>query len=257
MTIDLFARRRRRHTTVVGAFLIAAAGLYGCGGDERSPADSVTADSTLNALVDSSNVDSTLRSSDLTLADSVARQSNVATAPVITPKVVPIDSGATVSTAQFAGLGWIEGKWIGLQGSGVPFFERYQWTNDSTVMRFTYATQSFVNVTELGWIILRNGHVYVGSDLDSASMPVLAGASSSRKRPARAATASASKTSVAAPAWIATRWNDTLVAFSPLKGATNAFYWEKQPDDHWRATMVWRADEKDHQLVYAMQRSPK
>ncbi len=258
VTVHLFAPRRRLERAVISVCMIAAAGLYGCGGAERSAADSTT-DSTLIILVDSGNTDSVGNSSDTALLNSMAREDNVSapSAPVITPTVVTVDSGAMLSNAQFANLRWIEGKWIGLQGSGVPFFERYQWANDSTMMRYTYASQNFVSVTEMGWIILRDGHVYVGSELDSASMPVIGSASAPRKTPSRPAAASASRAAAAAPAWIATKWDSTLIAFSPLKGATNAFYWEKQPDAHWRATMVWRADEKDHQLVYEMRRSPR
>ena len=254
-------------TAVVTHALMAAIGLlggYGCGGGDRASSDSTLAAASDSPISATSRGDSTastifldtgINASLTQSADSGSRAGMTASlpTPVLTAAEVTADSGAAVSVAQFTTLRWLEGKWIGLQGSGAPFFERYHWENDSTIMRYTYADQGFVSAVETGWVIFRNGKVYVGSYMDSASMPVTPGSGPVRKRSSRAAVAAVTD----APAWIATRWDPTLLAFSPLKGATNAFVWEKQPDDHWKATMVWRSDSTDHQLAYEMRRSPR
>ena len=132
--------------------------------------------------------------------------------------------GAKVSKEQFKTLRWIQGSWIGREGSGIPFYERYEVANDTAFTQYSYADAKFSSISETSSIVLTNGHVFSGP-----------------------ATAS----------WIATKWEASVIAFSPFKGATSAFRWERLGADTWRATLLWRENGADKQRVYDMKRTAK
>ena len=71
---------------------------------------------------------------------------------------------------QFRSLTWLEGMWRGTQSDTAPFFERYQFRDDSTISTLTYADSLGTQVVDSGLIRLRAGIVTSG---DSARGYVL------------------------------------------------------------------------------------
>lgn len=112
-----------------------------------------------------------------------------------------------VSVEQFRSLAWLEGRWRGTLADTMPFFERYQFQDDSTMGTWTFADSLRTQVSDSGWIRLRNGTVTSG---DSARGYVL------------------------------TALDSASAHFKPRGAASNAFTWRKTSDSSWTATLTWR-----------------
>lgn len=84
---------------------------------------------------------------------------------VLTPSLLQaqyagMPAAARVTTSDVAGLRWIAGDWIGAGTEGTvqaPFFERYRFVNDSTLLVETFADSTFAAVKETSRFELRFG----------------------------------------------------------------------------------------------------
>lgn len=127
---------------------------------------------------------------------------------------------AKITANDLKKLRWIEGTWRG-SGYETPFFERYRFENDDTLMVETLADESASKVTDTGRFVLKDGQF--GNE----------GA-------------------------VATELTDTYIVFSPLKPGQNMFRFEKESADSWKAVLTWPKSEKRAagERVYHMQRLP-
>jgi len=125
------------------------------------------------------------------------------------------------STADIAKLRWIEGTW---RGSGVdqkPFFERYRFENESTLVVDSFPDEKLDKISETSRFELKDGKFGNGSY----------GASSI---------------------------DDNGINFEPVANAKNSFRWERVSTDLWKATLKWPADgnKPARERVYNMERIP-
>ena len=121
---------------------------------------------------------------------------------------------------QFRSLTWLEGMWRGTQSDTAPFFERYQFRDDSTISTLTYADSLGRQVVDSGLIRLRDGIVMSG---DSARGYVL------------------------------TALDSMTAHFEPRGAAVNAFTWQRTSESSWTATLTWRdASGQPIERVYVM-----
>ena len=126
----------------------------------------------------------------------------------------------SVTAVEFAGLRWLEGRWIGTEPDGASFYEGYRFADDSTITTVNYADSLMTVATDSGEVRLRDGKVTSGGDQ---------------------------------VAWIVTAIGGDRVEFSPLHGARNSFTWRKDGDG-WTATLHWPADgsQPARDVVYRM-----
>ena len=64
-----------------------------------------------------------------------------------------------VSGEEFAGLAWIEGRWLGSGGGYDAFYEAYRILNDSTIEQTTYPDADFQNPDGRSLMVLRGGGI--------------------------------------------------------------------------------------------------
>ena len=135
-------------------------------------------------------------------------------------------SPATVSLTEFRTLGWLEGRWVGEEPDGNPFYEEYRFKDDSTMGSWAYADSVATAANDSGEIRLRRGQVTSGNDLI---------------------------------AWVVTSLDERTVQFAPLHGARNSFTWTRGSGAGWVASLHWPADgsQPAKDVVYQMEpRSP-
>jgi hypothetical protein len=129
-----------------------------------------------------------------------------------------------ISTADLSRLRWIEGSWRGTGDIDKPFYERYKFENDTTLVIEHLADETFNTVTETSRYELKDGRFGNGSG---------------RAR------------------WVATAMDDKSITFEPVANATNSFRWERESDNTWKATLNWQsADNATSTRVYRMERWP-
>ena len=125
-----------------------------------------------------------------------------------------------VDARQLRALVWLEGMWRGTQADTAPFFERYQFRDDSTISTLTFADSLGTQVVDSGLIRLRAGIVTSG---DSARGYVL------------------------------TALDSMTAHFEPRGAAVNAFTWQRTSESSWTATLTWRdASGQPIERVYVM-----
>ena len=125
-----------------------------------------------------------------------------------------------VDARQLRSLAWLEGMWRGTQSDTAPFFERYQFRDDSTISTLTYADSLGTQVVDSGMIRLRDGIVTSG---DSARGYVL------------------------------TALDSMTAHFEPRGTSVNAFTWQRTSESSWTATLTWRdASGQPIERVYVM-----
>jgi hypothetical protein len=118
----------------------------------------------------------------------------------------------------FKQLRWIEGKWKG-EANGAPFYERYHFTNDTTIEQESFKDGTFQTVTERATFALRNGRIFEES---------------------------------AKSRYEAVRFNAGVAQFIPVKGASNSFQFTRMSKDRWTATIIPNGGKK--KTVYEMRR---
>jgi hypothetical protein len=80
----------------------------------------------------------------------------------ITPAAVAAQDGpqaAPVRAEAFAGLDWLQGRWLGSGGGFDAFYEAYRFLNDSTIEQTTWPDETFETADGRSTIELRNGRV--------------------------------------------------------------------------------------------------
>lgn len=110
------------------------------------------------------------------------------------------------SSAAFGQLRWIEGAWKGISSAGdrAPFYERYTFTNDSTLTATSYADSSFRSATGTVTYALRDGEI---AKLDTR--------------------------------WIVTNINAKSVTFSTAERRHVSFSWTRTTADQWTVDLFW------------------
>src|SRR5687768_1959879 len=71
---------------------------------------------------------------------------------------------ATVTPDEFASLRWLEGTWVGDDAGGEPFYERYAFVDDSTILAQSSPDSTFPSVDGASEIRLRAGRVTTGEE---------------------------------------------------------------------------------------------
>jgi hypothetical protein len=130
----------------------------------------------------------------------------------------------TISAADLKRLRWIEGSWRGTGDIDKPFYERYKFENDTTLIVESFADEKFDKVTDVSRFELKDGHF--GSQSEGAGS-------------------------------VATALDDNSITFAPLGKARNSFRWQRESDNVWKAVLNWReADGTPKERVYRMERWP-
>jgi hypothetical protein len=140
----------------------------------------------------------------------------LATSPSPTPK--------HITPADLAQLRWIEGSWRGTGGGVPPFYERYKFENDSTLIVETLADETLSKVTDVSRFELKDGR-FGYNTADSGS--------------------------------VATALDHNSITFSPLGKARNSFRWQRESENSWKAVLNWTdKDGAAKERIYQMERWP-
>lgn len=126
-------------------------------------------------------------------------QPPAATAPRTTP--------ATITRAEFTRLRWIAGSWRGTGVGQPPFYERYRFVDDSTLLVDSFADSTLATVTETSRYELRGGRLGNTGNVR----------------------------------WGAVTIDAASVRFAPIAGARNEFTWTRESRDAWVAVLRWPA----------------
>ena len=135
----------------------------------------------------------------------------------------PSPSPKLITTADLAKLRWIEGSWRGTDIDQPPFYERYKFENDSTLMVETLTDETLSKVSDVSRFELKDGHFGSGT-ADSGS--------------------------------VATALDDNSVTFAPL-GKGNFFRFQRESNNSWKAILNWTdKNGAAKERVYNMERFP-
>jgi hypothetical protein len=131
-----------------------------------------------------------------------------------------------ITTADLVKLRWIEGSWRGTGDEQPPFYERYKFENDSTLVVETLADDTMSKVTEVDRFELKDGHFGKNAN-DSGS--------------------------------VAIALDEESITFAPLGKARNFFRFQRESANSWRAILNWTdKDGKAKERIYHMARlSPR
>jgi hypothetical protein len=136
----------------------------------------------------------------------------------------PSPSPKLLTVADLAKLRWIEGSWRGTGGDVPPFYERYKFENDSTLVVETLADETLSKVSDVSRFELKDGHFGSGNG-DSGS--------------------------------VATALDDNSISFAPVGKAGNYFRFLRESENSWKAILNWTAkDGTAKELTYRMERWP-
>ena len=137
----------------------------------------------------------------------------------------PVQTLRHFSTSDLAKLRWIEGTWRGTGDVEAPFYERYRFENDSTLVVEGLDKEKVDKVTDVTRFELKDGQFGNAGD-DSR--------------------------------WSATEIDSESITFAPVAKARNSFRWKRESKDLWQAILNWPAVENKpaRQRVYKMERWP-
>jgi hypothetical protein len=135
------------------------------------------------------------------------------------------ESPKRITTSDLKSLRWIEGIWRGTGDVEKPFFERYHFENDSTLVVESFSDETLSKVDEVTRFELRDGQFGNGGE---------------------------------GARWAAARIDDNSITFEPVARARNTFRWERQSENMWKAVLIWPAsgNAPAKQRVYQMERLP-
>jgi hypothetical protein len=154
-------------------------------------------------------------------SEPVARNAaSPAASPISAPSPIP----KQITPADLTKLRWIEGSWRGTGGGVPPFFERYKFENDSTLVVESLEDESLSKVNDVSRFELKDGH-FGGSDGDSGS--------------------------------VAIALDDNSITFAPTGKSQNSFRFQRESDNSWKAILNW-TDKNGvaKERVYEMERWP-
>jgi len=140
---------------------------------------------------------------------------------------LPSPSPKVITAADLAKLRWIEGSWRGTGDGQAPFYERYKFENDSTLVVEGLADETLSKVNDVSRFELKDGHFGSGT-ADSGS--------------------------------VATALDDSSIQFAPL-GKGNFFRFQRESNDSWKAILNWTdktgaAKERIYHMVRWPPRTP-
>jgi hypothetical protein len=137
----------------------------------------------------------------------------------------PSPSPKLLAAADLAKLRWIEGTWRGTGIDQPPFYERYKFENDSTLVVEGLADETLSKVNDTSRFELKDGH-FGHSEGESGS--------------------------------VATALDDNSITFAPV-GKGNYFRFQRESENSWKAILNWTAkDGTAKERIYHMERvSPK
>ena len=139
-----------------------------------------------------------------------------------TQTAAPSPQPKTITAADLTKLRWIEGSWRGTGDIDKPFYERYRFENDTTLLVESLADEKFDKVTETDRFELKDGH-FGKSSGESGS--------------------------------VAVAFDDNSITFAPLGKARNSFRFQRESADSWKAVLNWKdADGTPKERVYKMER---
>jgi hypothetical protein len=121
----------------------------------------------------------------------------------------------------FGKLRWMQGTWRATAPGEKTYYERYRFTNDSTIEISYYSDSSFSKETGNGRVYLSVGRVYHTFG------------------PGR---------------WGATSVDSSGIYFVPQVNAQNSFAWSFQSPDSWTATMRSGFSGRERVTVYQLER---
>lgn len=135
----------------------------------------------------------------------------------------PAPTPASITADDLKKLRWIEGTWRG-SGYETPFYERYRFEDDNTLIVENLADESVTKVTDTTRFELKDGQF--GNDSEGRS--------------------------------VATELTGNHITFSPVARGQNTFRFQKESADSWKAILTWPASEKRPagERVYHMERWP-
>jgi hypothetical protein len=139
---------------------------------------------------------------------------------------IPVAKGeaptaATLTSDALRQLRWLEGSWRGSGAGQAPFFERYSFPNETTMLVESFSDSTFTRVTETSRYVLRDGRLANDGNMR----------------------------------WVAARLDDTSAFFIPLERANNSFLWRRgTSSDEWTAVIMWRSADGPRERVYTMRR---
>jgi hypothetical protein len=143
--------------------------------------------------------------------------------PAATPTTLPSPIPKLITPADLAKLRWIEGSWRGTGGGVPPFFERYKFENDSTLVIEGLADETLSKVNEVSRFELKDGHFGSGTG-DSSS--------------------------------VATALDDNSITFAPI-GKGNYFRFQRESENSWKAILNWTDKSgAPKERIYLMERWP-
>jgi hypothetical protein len=129
----------------------------------------------------------------------------------------------SITTNELAKLRWIEGTWRGTGVDQPPFYERYKFENDSTLLVETLSDETLTNVTDSSRFELKDGH-FGHSEGESGS--------------------------------VAIALDDNSITFAPV-GKGNYFRFQRESENSWKAILNWTAkDGTPKERTYQMERMP-
>jgi hypothetical protein len=141
------------------------------------------------------------------------------------PPAPPAPEALRLTPKSFARLRWIEGTWRGAGTHGTtqaPFFERYRFADDSTLLVDAFPDSTLAKVSETTRFELRGGRL--GNTGEGAR-------------------------------WVAVRLDGEHVLFAPVARARNEFTWRREAKNRWLATItVRRPDGTVQERFYEMTR---
>jgi hypothetical protein len=135
----------------------------------------------------------------------------------------PTPIPARVSAADLERFRWLEGRWRGAEADGAPFFESYQFLDDSTIGSFTWTDSTMSVAADTGRIWLRG-------DTLTSGWP--------------------------APRRVATAVDSLSLHFSAPPGGGNEFTWRSTGPDSWEARLTWDSAGVPRERIYHIQRLP-
>lgn len=151
-------------------------------------------------------------------AESTSQSQPPASMPAATPAATPVP----ITAAELQKLKWIEGTWRGTGDIDKPFYERYRFENDSTLLIESFDDEKLEKVSDVSRYELRDGQFGNTGEVR----------------------------------WVATKFDDKSITFSPVAKARNTFIWQSESKDLWKATLSWPASDKgpEKQRIYNMAR---
>lgn len=128
-----------------------------------------------------------------------------------------------ITAAELKNLRWIEGSWKGTGDIDKPFYERYKFENDTTLLIESADDESFSKITDATRYELKDGAF---GKFGEGSQ------------------------------WVVTAFDQNSITFAPVAKARNGLIWQRESADVWKATLSWpaHADKPAGKRVYRMDR---